>query len=124
MSDGDIPTTMQPPPALYERLCSFENLLRAYRQAARGKRSRPDVTAYDYNLEGYLLNLRDQLAAQTWRPKPYRRFTVSDPKPRVISAAPFADRVVHHTLCNVLDPLFERRFIRDSYACHAGCIMI
>ncbi|MEO7003063.1 MAG: hypothetical protein ABI068_14710 [Ktedonobacterales bacterium] len=44
---------------LYERLCSFENLLCAFRQAARGKRRRPDVTLYDYNLEGYLLNLRD-----------------------------------------------------------------
>jgi Reverse transcriptase (RNA-dependent DNA polymerase) len=105
---------------LYARLCSFENLLAAYREAARGKRRRPDVAAFDYDMEGRLLRLRNQLRAQTWRPHPYRRFTVAEPKPRVISAAPFEDRVVHHALCNVIEPLFERRIIADSYANRRG----
>lgn len=105
---------------MYETLCSFENLLWAYRAAARGKRSRPDVAAFDYSLEGHLLQLRDALRAHTYRPGPYRRFTIASPKPRVISAAPFADRVVHHALCNVIEPIFERRFIADSYASRAG----
>lgn len=104
----------------YEQLCSFENLLRSYRDAARGKRTRPEVAAFDYGLEGNLLRLRRQLLDGSWQPRPYRRFTVADPKPRVISAAPFADRVVHHALVNVLEPLFERRFIRDSYANRVG----
>ncbi len=69
--------------SLYERLCSFENLLRAYRDAARGKRSRPDVAAFDYDLEGHLLRLHRQLLAQRWQPHAYRRFTVAEPKPRV-----------------------------------------
>lgn len=106
--------------ALYEELCSFENLLRAYRDAARGKRSRPDVAAFDYHLEGNLLRLRRQLLDHSYHPGAYRRFTIADPKPRVISAAPFADRVVHHALCNIVEPLFERRFIADSYASRAG----
>lgn len=115
--NGHDPMTVSP---LYDTLCSFENLLRAYRNAARGKRSHPDVAAFDYHLEGRLLSLRHQLLSHTYRPSPYRRFTIADPKPRVISAAPFADRVVHHALCNVIEPLFERRFIADSYASRAG----
>jgi RNA-directed DNA polymerase len=106
--------------SLYDTLCSFENLLRAYHSAARGKRARPDVAAFDYHLEGQLLRLRRQLLSKTYRPGPYRRFTIADPKPRVISAAPFADRVVHHALTNVLEPRFERRFIANSYANRAG----
>ncbi len=109
-----------PPVPPWERLCSFENLLLAYRLAARGKRRRPDIARFDYHLEGQLLRLRDELLAGTYRPSPYRRFTVADPKPRVISAAPFRDRVVHHALCNIIEPLFERRFIPDSYASRAG----
>ncbi|MFI5274666.1 MAG: reverse transcriptase domain-containing protein [Ktedonobacterales bacterium] len=104
----------------FETLASFENLLRAYRSAARGKRGRPDVAAFDYHLEGQLLHLRDELAAGSYRPGAYRRFTIADPKPRIISAAPFRDRVVHHALCNVIEPPFERRFIGDSYASRQG----
>jgi retron-type reverse transcriptase len=103
-------------PSLFARLSSFENLLRAYQKAALGKRARPNVAAFDYHLEGWLLRLRDQLRHHTYRPGTYRRFTIADPKPRHISAAPFPDRVVHHALCNVIEPLFERRFIADSYA--------
>lgn len=105
---------------LFEQLWSFSNLLSAYRKAARGKRARPDVAAFDFDLEGWLLRLRDQLHAQTYRPGPYRRFVFADPKPRHISAAPFRDRVVHHALVNVTEPIFERRFIPDSYANRCG----
>ncbi len=63
---------------LFERLSSFENLLQAYRQAARGKRSRPDVAAFDYDLEGRLLVLRDRLRERTYRPGAYRRFRLTD----------------------------------------------
>lgn len=101
---------------LYDRLASFEHLLLAYRKAARGKRSREDVASFDYHLEGQLLWLRNELRAETYRPGPYRRYQIRDPKPRVISAASFRDRVVHHALCACIEPLFERRFIRDSYA--------
>jgi hypothetical protein len=107
-------------PTLYERISSFENLLYAYRRAARGKRNRPDVAMFDYHLEGNLLHLRNQLRSHRYRPGSYLRFTIADPKPRVISAAPFRDRVVHHALCNVIEPLFERRFISDSYASRQG----
>src|SRR5271165_3494750 len=99
---------------MFEQIADFPNLLLAYAKAARGKRSRPNVAEFDYHLEGHLLRLRDELRAQTYLPGPYRRFHISDPKPRLISAAPFRDRVVHHALCNLIEPVFERRFIADS----------
>ncbi|MEO7073821.1 MAG: reverse transcriptase domain-containing protein [Ktedonobacterales bacterium] len=111
---------MQAAVTLFEQVYSFENLLQAWRQAARGKRSRPAVAAFDYDMEGRLIQLRDGLRDHTWRPGAYRRFTFADPKPRLISAAPFADRVVHHALVNVIEPLYERRFIADSYANRRG----
>lgn len=67
-------------------------------------------------MEENLLKLREQLAKQTYRPGKYSNFHVHEPKRRLISAAPFRDRVVHHALCNLLEPVFERSFIHDSYA--------
>lgn len=105
---------------LFEKVIDFENLWRAYRRARRGKRSRPDVAAFEYRLEGELCSLRDELASGAYRPGLYRHFRITEPKPRIISAAPFRDRVVHHALCQVLEPIFEPRFIADSYACRVG----
>ncbi|MCY2967454.1 MAG: reverse transcriptase/maturase family protein [Planctomycetota bacterium] len=67
-----------------------------------------------------MLRLQDELRTGTWQPGAYYNFRIRDPKPRLISAAPFRDRVVHHAVVNVLEPLFERRFIHDSYACRKG----
>ena len=53
-------------------------------------------------------------------PGPYRNFYIRERKLRLISAAPFRDRVVHHALCGVLDPIWEQRFIHDTYACRPG----
>jgi retron-type reverse transcriptase len=105
---------------LYALVCAFDNLYRAFKKAARGKRSRPDVAAFEFDLERNLLELQAELETQTYHPGPYFNFRIRDPKPRLISAAPFRDRVVHHALCNVIEPLFERRFIDDSYACRIG----
>ena len=105
---------------LFPRIASFENLFVAARRAARGKKTRPDVAEFLFGLEANLLQLRDELLGKSYRPGRYRHFHITDPKPRVISAAPFRDRVVHHALCQVIEPLFERSFIYDSYACRVG----
>lgn len=105
---------------LYPKITAFDNLYTAFRKAARGKRSRPDVAAFEFDAERQLLALQSELQSQTYRPGPYFNFQVYDPKPRLISAAPFRDRVVHHALCQVIEPLFERRFIHDTYACRVG----
>jgi retron-type reverse transcriptase len=105
---------------LYPLITNFENLYQAFKNAARGKRGRPDVAAFEYDLEANLLALQEELESQTYTPGPYHNFRIHDPKPRLISAAPFRDRVVHHALCRIIEPLFERRFIHDSYACRVG----
>ena len=105
---------------LSDEVTSFENLYLAYRKAARGKRGHPPVAAFEFDLEANLCRLQDELVAQTYRPGPYFSFHIHDPKRRLISAAPFRDRVVHHALCNVIEPIFERTFIGDSYANRVG----
>jgi retron-type reverse transcriptase len=105
---------------LWNRLVSFENLLGAAETASKGKRLRPDVARFHFGLERELWRLHDELQTGTYRPGPYRTFVICEPKPRQISAAPYRDRVVHHALVNVLEPIFERYFLADSYACRKG----
>ena len=105
---------------LYPQICTFENLFLAYRAAARGKRGKAEVAAFERELEPNLFRLQEELLAQTYQPGSYTHFPIRDPKPRIISAAPFRDRVVHHALGRVIGPIFERRFIHDSYACRVG----
>jgi RNA-directed DNA polymerase len=105
---------------LFDALASFENLNRAARDAQRGKRFKPAVARFHHNLARKLLELRDELMEGRYRPGPYRTFTIYEPARRFISAAPYRDRVVHHALCNVMEPLFERSFIFDSYANRVG----
>ncbi|MDI3467466.1 MAG: Retron-type RNA-directed DNA polymerase [Nitrospira sp.] len=102
---------------LWPRLVSFKNLLDAYRKARRGKRRSLAVAEFGLNLERELLSLQRELQEGSYRPGDYRLFTIYDRKPRVISAAPFRDRVVHHALMNCIEPPLDRTFISDSYAC-------
>lgn len=104
---------------LWPRVTSFANLLAAATAAARGKRKRPDVAAFLLNLEPELIRLRRELADGAYQPGPYRTFTIHEPKPRLISAAPFRDRVVHHAFTRVVEPIFEKRFTADTFACRA-----
>jgi retron-type reverse transcriptase len=105
---------------LYSGVWSFENLYAAYRKARKGKRGRPPAASFEFQLEDNLLQLQEELRTKTYHPGPYTSFYIHEPKRRLISAAPFRDRVVHHALCNVIEPLFERRFIFDSYANRMG----
>jgi retron-type reverse transcriptase len=104
----------------FTQLTSWDNLLLAYRKASKGKRGHPNVAAFEYKLEDNLLQLQRELKAQTYQPGEYHSFYIHDPKKRLISAAPFRDRVVHHALCNLIEPVFERSFIFDSYANRIG----
>ncbi len=105
---------------LFQRISSFQNLWLAARRAARGKRRRPDVAAFLLDLEPQLLALEAELRAGEWRPGGYRTFRITEPKERLICAAPFRDRVVHQAVVQILEPRFERGFIHDSYACRKG----
>ena len=101
---------------LWPRLTSWENLLNAALAAARGKRKRPDVAQFLFDLESNVCALQRELAGAAWDPGEYRTFWIRDPKPRMISAASFRDRVVHHALTRVLETVFEPRFTDSSFA--------
>ena len=105
---------------LWGRIVSFENLLLAFRKARCGKRRRPPVAHFELNLERELLDLQRELISGEYLPGAYRLFTIYERKPRLIAAAPFRDRVVHHALLNLIEPPIDRRFIFDSYACRSG----
>ncbi len=105
---------------LYPDLASFGNLYVAFMGAARGKRGNPEVAAFEFDLEANLFQLESELCDRTYRPKPYYSFRIRDPKSRLISAARFRDRVVHHALVQFIEPIFERGFIHDSYANRRG----
>lgn len=103
---------------LYPRICDFDNLYGAHRKARRGgKRKHPAVAEFEIGLGSNLLELRDELLSEDYVPGAYRTFIVRERKERTISAAPYRDRVVHHALINIIQPIFEARFIHDSYAC-------
>ena len=92
----------------------------AARQAQKGKRYRDNVLAFNANLETELLRLQRELDTQEYVPGSYKTFRIRDPKSRLISAAPYRDRVVHHALCNIIMPIWERTFIADTYANRPG----
>ena len=104
----------------YELISSWDNLWLAYRFAAKGKRGTHTVAAFEHQVADRLLALQHELRSKTYRPGAYCNFVIHEPKRRKISAAPFRDRVVHHALCNLIEPVFESRFIQNSYANRVG----
>jgi retron-type reverse transcriptase len=105
---------------LWGQIIEFANLLEAARKAQKGKRYRDNILAFNYNRESELLDLQAALLAKTYCPGAYRTFEIVEPKRRLISAAPYRDRVVHHALCNIIVPLVDASFIYDSYANRVG----
>jgi RNA-directed DNA polymerase len=105
---------------LYGRIAEPANLRSAFLKAIRGKRGKAEVIAYTSRLDEHLGLLRDQLMARKVDAGHYHFFTVHDPKERVICAASFPERVLHHAIMNVCEPVLERYAIHDSYACRTG----
>ncbi len=105
---------------IWKAVTSFENLLSAYCKARRGKRMRQGVAEFGLSLEHELLGLQRLLQEGTYQPGGYRLFTIYERKPRLIAAAPFRDRVVHHAVMQIIEPPLDRTFIWDSYACRKG----
>ena len=101
---------------LYGKLCSLNNLEIAFKKARKGKTKRSYVIKFKKNLEKELKKLQDELISLTYYPKSLKRIIIRDPKTRVIHTSAFRDRVIHHALINIIEPLFEKIFIYDSYA--------
>jgi len=101
----------------YHYIISLDNLLEAWREFLKGKRSRKDVQEFELNLMANILSLHKELADKTYRHSDYHAFNISDPKPRNIHKASVRDRLLHHALYRQLYPFFDRTFIYDSYSC-------
>jgi len=102
---------------LFEQVTTFANLLLATKKAAQGKKTQQRVAYFLFHLETELFQIQDELQKGYWQPSPYRIFEIHEPKPRRISATDFRDRVVHHAICNILEPIFDQWLIYDTWAC-------
>ncbi|WP_290597024.1 reverse transcriptase/maturase family protein [Archaeoglobus sp. JdFR-39] len=105
---------------LFEIVCSFEHLLRSFYLCRKGKTYRIYALEFEANLEENLFELQEELRTGMWEPQGYTTFYVYDPKKRLINAPTFRDRIVHRAVHDVIEPIWERIFIYDSYACRKG----
>jgi len=102
---------------LFEKVVTFENLLLAAHKASCGKKDKKAVAAFRFSLEHELIALKRELEGGTYSPRSYTQFQIREPKVRQICSSNFRDRVVHHAICNHVEPILEKRSIHDSYAC-------
>lgn len=105
---------------LFDAIISRENLRFAFYRASRGKRSRQDVRTFGDELESNLHSLSNEVESDKLKLGQFTQFTIFDPKERVITAPCFRERVLHHAIMNVCEPLFEASLISDTYACRVG----
>lgn len=105
---------------MFENICKSEQLVKAYYNARRGKRDKIRICEFDFSLESNLIKLKNLLETDNYFPSPYAHFTIFDPKTRQVAAPAFRDRVLQHSLIATIEPLFEKKFILDSYACREG----
>ncbi len=104
---------------LYEQIYAWDNLLSAYHKARWGKHS-VELDRFEYDWETNLLAIQAALQEESYGFGGYRQFKIFEPKERIISCAPFSDRIVHHAICNIISPILEQSMIVDSYACRKG----
>lgn len=105
---------------LYHKIIEFSNLRKALLKAIRNKHITDEMQEFCYHQETELVVLQKELLTKTYKPLPYNIFTIYEPKKRIIHAAQFRDRVVHHAICRIIEPYLERKFIAHSYACRKG----
>ncbi|MFH1429134.1 MAG: reverse transcriptase/maturase family protein [Candidatus Margulisiibacteriota bacterium] len=102
---------------IYSQIISKENLYQSAYMAAKGRRYRDTTADFYFNLENEINLLYEELVSKTYRHGKYRQFTIYEPKKRMIAAAPFRDRVVHHAVHDIIEPIIDKSFIYHSYAC-------
>jgi retron-type reverse transcriptase len=105
---------------IYSEIYSIDNLIRAWRKARKGKTKKEYVTLFEKDTMGNLFKLQKELIEQIYEPKPLKIFIIRDPKTRKIAKSAFRDRVIHHALVKVIEPIFDKIFIYDSCANRKG----
>ncbi|TSD02912.1 MAG: Uncharacterized protein Athens071416_431 [Parcubacteria group bacterium Athens0714_16] len=104
----------------YQYIISIENLLLAWKEFLKDKKSRKDVLGFERNLMTNIIKLHNELLHKTYKHGSYEAFKIDDPKPRDIHKAEVRDRLLHHTIYRMLYPYFDKKFIYDSYSCRVG----
>lgn len=106
---------------IYQRICSLDNLLQADAIAQQGKAKQYGVIVHNRNQIGNLINLHEMLIDKTYKTSPYTTFKIYEPKEREVYRLPyFPDRICHHAVMNVLEPIFVETFTKDTYSCIKG----
>ena len=105
---------------LFNDIISAENLFSAWDKFRNGKRNKKDVMIFEWNLEDNIFRLHRDLKNKTYKHGPYHSFKIRDPKPRDIHKAQVRDRILHHAVFQVLNPIFEPSFISASFSCREG----
>ena len=111
---------MQTHKNLYSEIYNLSNLLLAWRKARKGKTKKAYIIEFEKDTLRNLLLLHEELKNETYFPKKLKIFILRDPKTRKIAKSDFRDRIVHHALVRVLDPIFDKSFIYDSCANRKG----
>lgn len=106
--------------SIYQEIYNIGNLILAWRKARKGNTKKDYVIEFEKDTINNLYKLYEELKSQTYSPKPLKIFILCDPKTRVISKSAFRDRIVHHAICNIIEPIFDRIFIYDSCANRIG----
>lgn len=104
----------------FNKLISLENLFLAWEEFKYGKRSKPDVMEFEFNLEKNIFTLHEELKERTYSHNSYTRFYITDPKQRLIRKASVKDRVIHHLIFSYLNHIWDPCFIFDSYSSREG----
>lgn len=105
---------------LFDKIIEIQNLYMAAKKSFCGKKFKYSAAPFYFNLENEILKMQRRLDDESYYPSPYKVFKIFEPKERRICCAEFYDRVVHHAIMNVLEPIFEKRLINETYACRVG----
>ena len=105
---------------IFSKITSADNLFDSWQAFRKGKTKRSDVMAFEFSLERNIFDLRHELKTKQYRHAPYSSFFIQDPKQRNIHKARVRDRLVHHAIFAVLNPIFEATFIPNSFSCQKG----
>ena len=106
---------------LYERIISMDNLRLADEKARKGKLRTYGVRVHDMNREDNLKALHEALKSRTFKNSEYTSFVVYEPKERIIHRLPYyPDRILHHAIMNVLEPIWRSIFTHNTYSCIKG----
>lgn len=105
---------------LLDQIASFENLVYAYKACSKGKKKSLGYQKTVFNTGEKLLLISEKLQSGKFNWGPYREFVVDDPKKRLVMAAPFLDRVVHHAIHQIIDPILDKTMSDCVFACRKG----